>query len=171
MSKIVIEPMQVTDWEDVRRIYLEGIVTKNATFETDAPSWDDWDTAHLNQCRLVARLDGQVVGWAALSPVSSRCVYAGVAEERVYIAASARGQGVGKTLLKALIERSEAAGFWTLEGGMFPENTASIALHKACGFREIGWREHIGQIDGVWRDTVLMERRSQVVGVENEVAG
>ena len=171
MSKIVIEPMQATDWEDVRQIYLEGIATKNATFETDAPSWDGWNASHLDECRLVARINDDVVGWAALSPVSSRCVYAGVAEESVYIAASARGQGVGKALMNVLIEHSEAAGFWTLEAGMFPENTASIALHKACGFREIGRRERVGQMDGVWRDTVLMERRSHVVGIDSGEMG
>jgi L-amino acid N-acyltransferase YncA len=161
----VIDVMQPEDWPAVRAIYLEGIATKNATFETDAPEWEKWDSSHLKACRLVARLDGQVVGWAALSPVSSRCVYAGVAEESIYISEVARGQGVGKKLLSALVDASERAGIWTLQTGIFPENEISIRLHERCGFRVLGVREKIGQMDGVWRDVVLMERRSQVVGV------
>ncbi|HLV37580.1 MAG TPA: GNAT family N-acetyltransferase [Spirillospora sp.] len=162
---VVIDVMQPEDWPAVRAIYLEGIATKNATFETDAPEWEKWDSSHLKVCRLVARLDGQVVGWAALSPVSSRRVYAGVAEESIYISEVARGQGVGKKLLNALIEASEQAGIWTLQTGIFPENEISIRLHERCGFRVLGVREKIGQMDGVWRDVVLMERRSRVVGV------
>jgi L-amino acid N-acyltransferase YncA len=161
----VIDVMQPEDWPAVRAIYFEGIATKNATFETDAPEWEKWDSSHLKACRLVARLDGQVVGWAALSPVSSRCVYAGVAEESIYISEVARGQGVGKKLLSALVDASERAGIWTLQTGIFPENEISIRLHERCGFRVLGVREKIGQMDGVWRDVVLMERRSQVVGV------
>lgn len=161
----VIDVMQPEDWPAVRAIYLEGIATKNATFETDAPEWEKWDSSHLKACRLVARLNGQVVGWAALSPVSSRCVYAGVAEESIYISEVARGQGVGKKLLSALVDASERAGIWTLQTGIFPENEISIRLHERCGFRVLGVREKIGQMDGVWRDVVLMERRSQVVGV------
>jgi L-amino acid N-acyltransferase YncA len=152
------------DWDAVRAIYREGIATGNATFEADAPAWEAWDKCHLRACRLVARADGRVMGWAALSPVSGRCVYAGVAEVSIYVAASARGQGIGQALLAALVEASEQAGLWTLQAGIFPENTASIALHRAHGFREVGRREHIGQMNGVWRDVVLMERRSQVVG-------
>lgn len=162
--ELTIETMQPGDWEAVRAIYEEGIATKNATFETAAPEWEKWDAAHLKDCRLVARLNGQVIGWAALSPVSSRCVYAGVAEESVYISAAARGQGVGKKLLTALIEASEQAGFWMIQTGIFPENEASIQLHRNCGFRIVGYREKIGQMDGVWRDTLLLERRSGVVG-------
>lgn len=162
---IIIEAMQPHDWPAVRAIYLEGIATKNATFETDAPEWKKWDNGHLKNCRLVARINDQVVGWAALSPVSSRCVYAGVAEESIYISASARGQGVGKRLLAALIEESEQAGLWTIQTGIFPENTVSIHLHEQCGFRVLGVREKVGQMDGVWRNVVLMERRSRVVGV------
>lgn len=162
---IAIEAMQPQDWPAVRAIYLEGIATKNATFETDAPEWEKWDSAHLKSCRLVARLNGQVIGWAALSPVSSRCVYAGVAEESIYISEAARGQGVGRKLLTALIEESEKAGLWTIQTGIFPENTVSIHLHERCGFRVLGVREKVGQMDGVWRDVVLMERRSRVVGV------
>lgn len=163
--EIIIDTMRSEDWDAVRTIYEEGIATKNATFETDAPEWDQWDAAHLQDCRLVARANGQVVGWAALSPVSSRCVYAGVVEESVYVSESARGQGVGKKLLLALIEASEQAGMWMIQTGIFPENEASLQLHRNCGFRVVGYREKIGQMDGVWRDTLLLERRSTVVGV------
>jgi len=157
--------MRDEDWDAVRAIYREGIVTGNATFETDAPAWEAWDKGHLRACRLVARADGRVMGWAALSPVSGRCVYAGVAEVSVYVSASARGQGIGKALLGALVEESERAGLWTLQAGIFPENMASIVLHRAHGFREVGRRERIGQMNGVWRDVVLMERRSKAVGI------
>ena len=163
--ELTIDVMQPDDWPVVREIYAEGIATKNATFETEVPAWERWDAGHLQKPRLVARSNGQVVGWAALSPVSSRCVYAGVAEESIYIAASARGQGVGKKLLAALVEQSEQAGIWTMQTGIFPENRASIHLHELCGFRVLGVREKIGQMDGVWRDVVFMERRSKVVGV------
>jgi phosphinothricin acetyltransferase len=160
--------MQSTDWQAVRAIYLEGIATGNATFETDAPDWEKWDRDHLTDCRLVARKGarpfGRVVGWAALSPVSGRCVYAGVASLSIYVAEAVRGQGVGKALLQALVEDSETHGIWTLQAGIFPENASSLALHKSCGFREVGRRERIGQMDGVWRDVIFMERRSQVVG-------
>lgn len=162
---LTIDAMTPEDWPPVRAIYLEGIATGNATFETDAPDWPAWDRARLPQCRLVARLDGDVVGWGALSPVSSRPVYAGVAEASVYVTARARGRGVGRTLLLALIEASENAGLWTIQGAVFPENAASVALVRACGFREVGRRERIGQRDGCWRDTLLVERRSPRVGV------
>lgn len=161
----IIDTMSPADWPSVRKIYHKGIETGNATFETTTPEWDHWDQAHSADCRLVARLDGKIVGWAALSPVSGRCVYGGVAEVSVYLAESARGQGIGKALLTTLINASEAAGFWTLQAGMFPENAASIALHRSCGFREVGRREKIGKMNGVWRDTVLMERRSTRVGL------
>lgn len=162
---VTIDTMQPEDWPVVRAIYLEGIATGNATFETDAPDWETWDRAHRPDCRLVARRDGQIVGWAALSPVSSRCVYAGVAENSIYIAEAARGRGIGKALLSALIEASERAGIWTLQTGIFPENSASVRLHESCGFRVMGYRERIGQMNGVWRNTLLLERRSQVVGL------
>jgi L-amino acid N-acyltransferase YncA len=159
-----VTPMKTEDWEDVRSIYREGIETGYATFETKTPGWEAWDKSHLDKCRLVARLDGQMVGWAALSPVSDRCTYAGVAEVSLYVRASARGQGVGKVLLLALIEESERAGIWTLQGGVFPENLVSIALQKSCGFREVGRREKLGRMNGVWRDVLLFERRSKIVG-------
>lgn len=162
---VEITLMQADDWPAVREIYAEGIATKNATFETTAPEWERWDAGHLQSCRLVARLNGQIVGWAALSPVSSRQVYAGVAEESIYITSAARGQGVGKQLLLALVDASEQAGIWTLQTGIFPENKVSIHLHEACGFRVLGMREKIGQMDGVWRDVAFLERRSKVVGV------
>ena len=160
-----IDVMQSGDWPSVRTIYLEGIATRNATFEADAPEWEDWDKRHLKNCRLVARAEGRVVGWAALSPVSARKVYAGVAEVSIYVAESARGQGVGRTLLATLIDASENAGIWTLQGGIFPENEPSILLHKSFGFRIVGRRERIGKMDSVWRDVVLMERRSRVAGI------
>jgi L-amino acid N-acyltransferase YncA len=159
-----IDRMKGEDWAAVRAIYLEGIATGHATLETCAPEWEKWDGDHLRDCRLVAWEGDQVVGWAALSPVSGRCVYAGVAEVSVYVAASARGRGVGKALLGALVEESERQCIWTLQAGIFHENTASIALHKSCGFREVGRRERIGQLNGVWRDVLLLERRSEVVG-------
>lgn len=165
MIDIIIEAMRAEDWPEVRAIYEAGIATKNATFETAAPDWEQWDAAHRKDCRLVARANGQVVGWAALTPVSGRCVYAGVAEVSVYVSEAARGQGVGKTLLNALVAASEQAGLWTLQAGILRENAASIALHEGCGFRLVGCREKIGQLDGVWRDVVLMERRSRVAGV------
>jgi phosphinothricin acetyltransferase len=168
----VIEPMREDDWTQVRAIYLEGIATGHATFETSAPTWEHWNASHLRDSRIVARSgdgvkSGNVVkGWAALSPVSSRCVYAGVAEVSVYIGARDRGEGVGKALLEALIEASEAAGIWTLQAGVFPENVGSVRLHERCGFREVGRRERIGKMNNVWRDTLLLERRSGIVGAD-----
>ncbi|HTF38649.1 MAG TPA: GNAT family N-acetyltransferase [Blastocatellia bacterium] len=164
--KYTIDTLHLSYWEAVRSIYLEGIATGNATFETEAPDWETWDRNHLNCDRLVARHDLSILGWAALSLASSRCVYAGVAEVSVYVAASARGMGVGRSLLGALIEEAERNGIWTLQAGVFPENTASIALHKSCGFREVGRRERIGMLRGLWRDVILLERRSRTVGVE-----
>lgn len=164
MNDLVMDALRPEDWPAVEAIYREGIATGMATFETETPPWEKWDAAHRPDCRLVARDGDRVLGWAALSPVSERCVYAGVAESSIYIAAAARGQGIGKRLLSALISASEAAGIWTLQTGIFPENAASLALHRACGFRIVGTRERIGQLHGVWKDVVFLERRSPVVG-------
>jgi L-amino acid N-acyltransferase YncA len=161
----VIYTMQESDWAAVRAIYLEGIATGNATFADSAPEWADWDLGHLRVCRLVARHQKEVLGWAALSPVSSRCVYAGVVEVSVYVAARARGQGIGMMLLSELAVDSERAGLWTLQAGIFPENIASVEIHKGAGFRVVGIRERLGCQGGRWRDVLLMERRSIVVGV------
>jgi L-amino acid N-acyltransferase YncA len=160
----VVRPLQPADWPVVRAIYEEGIATGHATFETEAPSWERWDAAHLQDGRLIGLSDEAALGWAALSPVSSRCVYAGVAEVSVYVSAQARGRGVGRALLAALVEASERSGLWTLQAGIFPENTGSLRLHTSCGFRVIGRRERIGQLKGEWRDTLLLERRSGVIG-------
>jgi L-amino acid N-acyltransferase YncA len=149
----------------VKEIYELGIITGNATFETSAPAWEAWDKSHLAASRLVAMDENEkVVGWAALTAVSGRCTYAGVAEVSVYVHLDARGKGVGKKLLEELIRESEKENLWTLQAGIFPENTASIKLHEQCGFRQIGYREKIGKMKNVWRDTLLLERRSKVVG-------
>lgn len=160
-----IESMRDDDWEEVREIYLEGLVTGNATFETSAPGWEDWNNGHLIHSRLVARHQPNILGWAALSPVSKRQVYQGVAEVSVYVGENGRGKGLGKALLKALIESSEENGIWTLQASIFPENAASIKLHLQNGFREVGRRERIAQLAGIWRNTVILERRSRLVGV------
>jgi L-amino acid N-acyltransferase YncA len=162
---MTIQKMTPQDWPAVAAIYLEGIRTGNATFQTEAPGWEAWDKAHLPDCRLVAVVGDTIAGWAALSPVSTRNVYAGVAEESVYIGENFRGQGIGQALLEELVLESEALGFWTLQAGIFPENLSSLRLHEKCGFRVFGRRERIGQMGGVWRDTLLLERRSGVVGV------
>ncbi len=162
---MTIRSLAPSDWSEVSAIYRQGIATGNATFETDVPEWAVWDQAHMGSCRLLS-VDGDAVqGWAALTPVSSRCVYQGVAEVSIYVAQGARGKGVGAELMAALIPASEAAGIWTLQAGIFPENRASIALHQKFGFRIIGQRERVGKMDGRWRNVALMERRSQVVGV------
>ncbi len=158
---LAISAMEPADWDDVRRIYAEGIATGNATMETSAPAWENWDAAHRKDCRLVARgPGGEILGWAALSPVSERCAYGGVAEVSVYVAGAARGHGVGRALLSELVRVSEEAGLWTLQAGIFPENAASIAIHHRCGFRTVGVREKLGKLGGVWRDVSLLERRS-----------
>jgi phosphinothricin acetyltransferase len=161
-----IKPMTPADWPQVRAIYREGIASAQATFEIDAPLWDEWDSGHHPFGRLVARLDDPVIGWAALSPVSRRPCYGGVAEVSVYVAARHRGGGIGRELLTAVITESERHGIWTLQGATFPENQASLHLQAACGFRVIGKRERIGQLNGVWRDTILTERRSNTVGAD-----
>jgi len=163
--KMNIQSMRPEHWPSVKAIYEAGLSTGNASFQTSAPSWEEWDKSHLAHSRLVA-LDGDAVaGWAALTPVSGRCVYAGVAEVSVYIDASCRGKGVGKTLLQSLVSHSEQNGIWTLQAGIFPENTASIRLHESVGFRQIGIREKIGKMGDRWRDTVLLEKRSETVGL------
>lgn len=157
--------MESSDWRSVREIYAEGIATGNATFELQPPDWSRWDVSHHKHSRLVARRAHLVLGWAALSPVSARAVYAGVAEVSVYVSASACGHGVGRALLQSLVTESESNGIWTLQAGIFPENLASLKLHQSFGFREVGVRQRIGKLGGRWRDVVLLERRSSVVGV------
>ena len=165
---VKIEDMADSDWPAVEAIYQEGIETGDATFESGVPDWEQFDAKHLRDGRLAAKAGDHIVGWIALSPVSGRCVYSGVAEVSIYIKASARGQGVGKALLAAAAERSERAGLWTLQAGIFPENVSSLALHRHCGFRLVGYRERLGQMNGLWRDVILMERRSEVVGTPND---
>jgi len=166
MKQFLIEPMTEDDWDQVERIYAEGIATGQATFETEVPPRDRWFAAHRLPCNLVARAGEEMLGWAALTPISSRAAYAGVAELSIYVAAASRGQGVGSSLMFALIESSEQHGIWSLQAGVFPENAASIALHLRCGFRQIGYRSRIARLHGRWRDVVLFERRSTRVGAE-----
>ncbi len=161
-----IRKLNSDDWRNVREIYLEGISSGLATFETEAPSWEKWDRSHLKECRIVAEEKGAVIGWAALSPVSDRCVYGGVAEVSVYVCEQGQNRGVGLRLLEELIGLSESKGFWTLQSGIFSDNAASIRLHEKAGFRTIGTREKIGKFKGVWKDNVIMERRSTVVGID-----
>ncbi|WP_273565400.1 GNAT family N-acetyltransferase [Maribacter halichondriae] len=162
---IIIRPMEAEDWASVSEIYKEGIETGFATFEQDIPSYETWDFAHMKVCRLIAEKDDSILGWAALSPVSSRCVYGGVGEVSVYIGQNSRGMGVGKILMESLIAESEKEGIWTLQSGIFPENIGSIQLHEKVGFRYIGKRERVGNLDGIWKDNLLFERRSKVVGI------
>lgn len=156
--------MEESNWKAVHTIYEEGIATGNATFQTEAPGWEEWDQTHLDEPRLVAKEEHRILGWAALSPVSGRCVYSGVAEVSVYVSGDNRGRGVGTRLLNRLIEDSEKNGIWTLQAGIFPENEASVALHERCGFRLVGVREKLGRHHGIWRDVLLFERRSRVSG-------
>ena len=158
--------MQPDDWFAVSEIYAEGITTGFATFERDIPSYEIWDAAHMKSCRLVAVKENRVLGWAALSPVSNRCVYAGVAEVSVYIGQNNRGMGIGKLLMKHLIQKSENEGLWTLQSGIFSENEGSILLHIKMGFRYIGKREKVGKLNGVWKDNLLYERRSKIIGID-----
>lgn len=160
MEVVEIRAMRASDWPDVRGIYAEGIASGHATFETKPPEWREWDAGHSTVFRLVAVVAGQVVGWAAASPVSERCCYAGVIEHSVYVSQDNRGRGVGHLLLHALVAASEQNGIWTMQTGIFPENVASVSLHEACGFRLVGRRERLGQLKGEWRDVLLFERRS-----------
>jgi len=163
-SAVTIDHLQPEHWPEVARIYAEGIQTGNATFETSVPSWEEWDASHLADHRLVALRGSAVVGWAAVSSVSDRCVYGGVVENSVYVAGEARGEGVGRRLLEGLIASTEQAGVWTIQTGIFPENAASVALHERVGFEIVGRRKRLGKLNGVWRDVLLLERRSDVVG-------
>lgn len=161
----IIEEMTANDWEEVSQIYYEGILTQNATFQNEVPTWVEWDESHLKICRFVAKQNEIIVGWVALSPISKRPVFKGVAEDSIYIKEGFKGQGVATLLMKHLITQSEAEGIWSLEAKIFPENQESIALHKKFGFKTVGIREKIGQmVSGEWRDIVVMERRSKIVG-------
>jgi L-amino acid N-acyltransferase YncA len=159
-TSVRISQLEETHWPQVKKIYEEGIIGGNATFQTASPSWEEWDRGHIKTCRLIA-INENVIGWAALSPISERAVYAGVAEVSIYV--QTQGQGIGSLLLNELIKQSEQHGFWTLQAGIFPENIASIRLHEKHGFRLVGRRQRIGQMNGIWRDTVLMERRSSTI--------
>jgi L-amino acid N-acyltransferase YncA len=161
---IVLTELRPEHWPEVARIYAEGIATGDATFETEVPSWQRWDASHLPEHRFVAVRDGEVVGWVAASAVSDRCAYAGVVEHSVYVAANTRGQGVGLRLLERLVSSTEAAGIWTIQTGIFPENEASLRLHERIGFEVVGRRKRLGNHAGVWRDVLLLERRSDAVG-------
>ena len=164
-SEILIIDMLPSHWPEVSEIYREGIDTGMATFEKEIPNWENWNNNHIKGCRMVAKIDGVIVGWVALSPVSSRCVYGGIAEVSVYISEKTRGNKIGYKLMKKVIEESEINGYWTLQAGVFPENIASIKLHEKGGFRIIGYRERVGKLDGVWKNNILMERRSRKVGI------
>ena len=161
-----IKQMTADSWTDVARIYETGIATKNATFERQAPDWDSWNNAHRKDCRLIALIKDKIVGWAALSNVSNRCVYSGVAEVSIYIDTDFRGKGIGDRLITELIKESESTGIWTLQAGVFPENTGSIRLHEKHGFRIIGKKERVGKMDDTWRDVLQLERRSKIVGID-----
>jgi L-amino acid N-acyltransferase YncA len=168
---ITIRALEAADWPAVERIYREGIATGNATFEANPPTWDEFDREKVPEPRLVAEVDGEVVGWAAASQISSRCVYEGVLEHSVYVAEAARGQGIGRMLLRAFLEASESNGTWTVQSGIFPENEPSLALHEQLGFRTVGTRERVGKMSygpfaGQWRDVVMIERRSPVIGTD-----
>ena len=156
--------MEKADWRAVSDIYTQGIATGYATFETEVPSYEEWNKNHIAGCRLIAERGDEIAGWAALSPVSGRCVYGGVAEVSVYVAKKFHGLGIGKVLMNHLILESEKAGLWTLQSGIFPENVGSIKLHEKVGFRKIGFREKVGKLHGNWKDNVIFERRSKVVG-------
>jgi L-amino acid N-acyltransferase YncA len=165
-TTITFRPLTQKDWKAVAEIYQQGIATNNATFRKEVPTWEEWNNGHLEKCRIVAVIEQKIVGWAALTPVAGSCFYAGVAEVSVYIAAQNRGQNIGTALLERLIFESEQENFWTLQSSIFPENTSSLVIHEKVGFRKIGYREKISKMNGQWRDTVLLERRSKTVGAE-----
>jgi L-amino acid N-acyltransferase YncA len=158
-----LQALRPDHWPAVRTIFEAGIASGDATFETVAPDWEDWDAQHLAEHRLVATDDGRVVGWTALAPVSDRCAYAGVAEDSIYVAPDAQGRGIGRALLAAVVASAEQGGIWTVQTGIFPENQASVRLHQACGFRVVGLRERLGRLHGRWRDVLLLERRSPII--------
>jgi L-amino acid N-acyltransferase YncA len=160
---LTIEDLRPEHWPEVARIYAEGIATGDATFETDVPSWERWDEAHLSTHRFVALRDGELVGWVAVLPVTDRCVYGGVVEDSVYVDERARGLGVGRLLLERLISATEEAGIWTIQTGIFPENQTSLRVHERVGFEVVGRRKRLGKLHGVWRDVLLLERRSSLV--------
>lgn len=164
--EIIFKPMTADDWTSVAEIYRQGIETGNATFQQETPTWNDWDSGHIKSCRIVAVIKNEIVGWAALTSVSGRCVYAGVAEVSVYVSSKYHRQKIGTKLLDRLIFESENEKFWTLQAGIFPENSASLKIHEQLGFRKIGYREKIGKMKGMWLDTVLLERRSKVIGID-----
>ncbi len=164
--ELLFRPMTADDWTSVAEIYKQGIETGNATFQQDIPTLEEWDNGHIKSCRIVATTTGEIAGWAALSAVSSRCVYVGVAEVSVYISDKFRGQKVGTKLLERLIEESEKNNFWMLQAGIFPDNKASLKMHENLGFRTVGYREKVGKMNHVWRDTILLERRSKKTGVD-----
>jgi len=164
--EITFKTMTANDWKSVAEIYKQGIETGNATFQQEIPTWNDWDNGHIKSCRIVACMENEIVGWAALSSVSARKVYAGIAEVSIYVANKYRGHGIGYKLLEKTITESESENFWTLQVGIFPENQASLHIHKKLNFREIGYRERIGKMNGTWRNTVLLERRSKIVGLD-----
>lgn len=165
-TMIEIENMEVTDWADVSNIYNEGLLTQNATFEKECPEWKIWDKNHRADCRIVAKIDGRIVGWAALSDVSNRCIYSGVCEVSIYVSNDFQGKGIGNELFDRLIIESENQNVWTLQAGIFPENTSSIGLHEKKGFRQIGVREKIGKMNDTWRNVILFERRSKKIGID-----
>ncbi len=163
--KLEIKHINPQDWDAVARIYKLGIETGIATFETQIPSWKQWDQSHMQSCRIAAWLNTDIIGWAALSPVSDRCVYGGVAEVSVYVDPSHGKKGIGTQLLERIVTESEKEGVWTLQAGIFRENEGSIQLHKKVGFREIGYREKIGRQKGIWYDNIILERRSKTIGI------
>lgn len=167
MKEVHVREMTEKDWPAVSAIYQEGINTGHATFQTKSPSWHDWNDGHMEQCRYVALMDGKIEGWIALSAFSKRHAYRGVAEVSVYVNPQSSGQGIGYKLMSHMINVSEEAGIWTLIAGIFPENIGSVGLHEKSGFRVIGIREKVGEMSGVWRDVVLMERRSKVLNYQN----